>query len=135
MNNKKKVVFLFLFFSVITAVACAFDLGILKHSDIPNHFLGGMVAAILLFEIFLPKISKKENKIIFTVLFISFLGLGWEALEIAIAETRNAEPLFVETNANRAADLLFGFLGFISTPYLLKIKIENIYGAGKYKLS
>ncbi|MCK4592079.1 hypothetical protein KAT63_01400 [Candidatus Parcubacteria bacterium] len=142
MNSKAKQkihIFFFILFSVITFSVGAYgiDTSILRHFDAPNHFFGGVIVGILLFEVLLPKIHSSEAKIIFTILYISVIGLGWEVFEIKAFESGLFPgALFEETAADKVSDLALGFLGFISTSYLvLEIKMKDIYKAEKYKPS
>ena len=144
MNKKIKqrvkiYAFFFVLFSAITIFANVYDTGIesLKHSDIPNHFFGGVVVAISLFIFFLPKFYSRKYKIIFTILYLSLIGFGWERIEIMVFEAGlSPGTLFEETLANKLSDLAFGLAGFIAASRLvLNTKMGNVYRAGKYKLS
>lgn len=131
-----KYIFLFVLFSAGTIFinVCNFYTNILGHIDIPNHFFGGIVAAVPLF-ILLPKISGRESKIVATILYLSLIGFGWEKIEIMALEAGySSGNLFVETPFNKATDLFFGLAGFIAAPRLvLNTKIKDLYRAGKRK--
>ena len=139
MNNKTKIawfcIFLFVLFSVFVVLTNIYviKINILRYLDIPTHFFGGTVVAILLLML-LSVIGNPKIKIVVTVVFISVCGFGWEAFEIKALEMGySIGILFEETSLNKASDLIFGLLGFVTTPYLLKIKINDIYRAGKHK--
>lgn len=144
MNEKIKqrvkiCIFLFVFFSAVTILVDVRDIGIefLKHSDIPNHFFGGIVVTLPLFIWVLPKINNKWKKIVITILYLPLIGFGWELIEIMVLETGHSPGnLFVETTTNKFIDLVAGFMGFLSTAYLvLNMRTRDLYRAGKYKLS
>ena len=143
MNKKIKIAWCCIatFFSLclVVIVINVFNMkeGVLENIDALTHFFGGTFVAIIILVAFLPAISRPVNKIIFTVAFLAFCGFGWEAVEIWAWEAGcSAGTLFEETNRNRTSDLLFGLLGFVSFPLIVKMKtrdIKKIFGAGKHK--
>ncbi|MCK4592078.1 hypothetical protein KAT63_01395 [Candidatus Parcubacteria bacterium] len=145
MDNKIKCrigihIFFFVLFSAVTIFVSIYDVGIefLKHSDIPNHFFGGVVmGGIPLFILVLPRIRSKGIKIVITILYLPLIGFGWELFEIIVFELGwFPGTLFEETAENKILDLASGLLGFLSTSYLvLEMRTRDLYRAGKYKLS
>ena len=141
LNKKIKIalgyIFLFVLLSVGTIFinVCNFHTNILGHIDIPNHFFGGVVVAISLFIFFLPKFYSRKYKIIFTILYLSLIGFGWERIEIMVFEAGlSPGTLFEETSLNKVSDLAFGLAGFLASSRLvLNTKMRNIYRAGNRK--
>lgn len=110
-NNKHSYKFnitlVFLFFSTLTISSHYFNLNMANWIDIPNHFVGGMVVAA-----FLPKEIFKQ-KLLFSLLAIATIGIGWEFVEIAMAKKELFPDLFRETRMDKTGDLIIGLAGFV----------------------
>ena len=106
-NNRKNLIFLFLFFSSLTIASDFFSLSMANWIDIPTHFTGGMVIAA-----FLPKEILKKRPLL-SIFVITTIGFGWEFVEIAMANKGIFTTLFQETKLDKIGDLIFGLAGFI----------------------
>ena len=106
-NNKSKIILLFLFLSSLTIASHFFNSSIVGWIDIPTHFAGGMAVATLLPK----KIFKKKP--LFSLFAIATIGIGWEFVEIVMANKEIFTGLFQETKADKTIDLIAGLAGFV----------------------
>jgi hypothetical protein len=112
MKNKNKIIIaLFILMCALTDIAYLGNIDILKWIDIPTHFTGGMLVAVLL------SLTKLKRRPVLASILIITMGVGWEVIELVLSHSFPepfTELLFRESLENRIQDLLVGFMGFVS---------------------
>ncbi|MCA9365332.1 hypothetical protein KC723_00395 [Candidatus Kaiserbacteria bacterium] len=91
--------------------------------DIPMHFLGGAVSALLVFtlrDLGIPGASYVASSLTRTMIFVILVMLSWEGFEVVF-------DIMVEGNylTDTVIDLVMGFLGGM-VGYLVASRIQMI---------
>lgn len=105
--KQNKLVLAFIAISAVTTYTYQFDVEPLKNVDTVNHFLGGVLLAVLI-----PKETRKKHPI-YSFAAATFVFIGWEFLEIFFTTNGIYPKLFEETISNRIQDVVLDYLGFI----------------------
>lgn len=91
--------------------------------DIPMHFLGGAVSALLVFtlrDISLPGASYIASSFFNTMVFVVLVMFGWEGFEFVFKTSVHANYLI-----DTCIDLVMGFIGGV-TGYLVGSRVQEI---------
>ena len=122
MNKQKTIILaLFIFASMLIAIAHFYNINALRWIDIPTHFIGGMIVAM-----FFPLILIKKRPILIISLIL-VIGLGWEVVELVVSNIAVNDFIIKvseESTGNKIQDLFFGFAG-LAYVYRKQRFVEN----------